>query len=170
MIAIHPCMCINERRLTSTGAPIDCNQANPCAQRCIQAGSELGSTSTTQDRCECFAGYKLAPDAINCLDVDECKLGLHTCNKSNEVCDNTRGGFRCLARRSSQLARAYIFDGDAFTGSTGLGASGSDRLSQPTSQLEQTSSSIQRLANTEFISLRLCPLGTRWSSERSQCL
>lgn len=109
-----------ERSLLSTnthtsptpGAPIDCNQANPCVQRCIRAGSQADSSDTTQDRCDCFAGYKLAPDAMNCLDVDECKLGLHSCNKLNELCDNTRGGYRCLARR--QLARAFILDQEAF--------------------------------------------------------
>lgn len=35
---------------------------------------------------------------MSCLDVDECKLGLHTCNKGSEVCDNTRGSYKCLAR------------------------------------------------------------------------
>ena len=30
-----------------------------------------------------------------CDDVDECKLGLHSCNE-NSVCQNTVGGYWCL--------------------------------------------------------------------------
>lgn len=137
-----------------TGSPIDCAQSNPCSQRCISS-SQFDTTnfrqrhriSSDKDRCDCFAGYKLAPDGVNCVDIDECKLNQHSCNKQSEVCDNTRGGFRCLARQNSLVQQAQ----------TTIGRS----LLTPFSDQD---------SGGEFVSLRLCPLGSRWNSEEKRCI
>lgn len=89
--------------LVDTNAPIDCNQAVPCAQKCIRGEPKIANFGQTPDRCGCFAGYKLAADGFNCLDIDECELNTHSCKRSSEVCDNTKGGFRCLARHDTNL-------------------------------------------------------------------
>lgn len=127
--------------LVEPGSPVDCLQANPCAQRCLTAGTYLDTTNprrrADRDRCECFAGYKLALDEVNCVDIDECKLNLHSCNKQTEICDNTKGSFRCLARLDS------------------LAGSGK--------------SAEQAEPSGEFVSSRLCPLGFRWSSSEGSC-
>lgn len=108
---------------------IDCNQPNTCTQKCVHgsAGEQpvrLGrrfefnlpaanrNKQPAADHCDCFAGYKLAADGFNCVDVDECSLETHTCNRETEVCDNTRGGFRCLARRQSKPSSSHMKQGN----------------------------------------------------------
>lgn len=142
----------------NTGSPVDCAQSNPCSQKCVPASTEVASFELDgtrsggygeQDRCDCFAGYKLASDGINCIDIDECKLGLHTCNKHSEVCDNTRGSFRCLARHRSSLPHISV---------SGNNNNNDDAIDH------------QGLTSAgDFSSLRLCPLGQRWNSEENRC-
>ncbi|XP_077540561.1 uncharacterized protein LOC144152891 isoform X5 [Haemaphysalis longicornis] len=59
-----------------------------CIGTCV---NEPGSYS-----CSCPAGYKLSHDKRTCMDIDECERG-DVCNGDNEVCLNTRGGYRCNA-------------------------------------------------------------------------
>lgn len=137
-----------------TGSPIDCSQSNPCSQRCIAAGTYDSASRRVldQDRCECFAGYKLAADRVNCVDIDECKLGLHSCDKKSELCDNIRGSFRCLARHG--------------TGPNQAVAAPAGRSLFHNSDLTRDS-----LANLdEFQPLRLCPPGSRWNAEERSCM
>ncbi|XP_037077300.1 fibrillin-3-like isoform X2 [Pollicipes pollicipes] len=44
-------------------------------------------------RCECPQGYVLGPESRQCQDINECSSG-SVC-RADEVCLNTRGGFRC---------------------------------------------------------------------------
>lgn len=65
----------------------------PCVGPCL---NEPGSY-----RCSCPNGYKLSEDGRSCIDIDECETGEAPCSKStfsfrsNDVCVNTRGGFKC---------------------------------------------------------------------------
>ncbi|KAG8225724.1 hypothetical protein J437_LFUL008109, partial [Ladona fulva] len=44
-------------------------------------------------RCTCPDGYRLGSDGRSCQDIDECEIG-NRC-KPNEICIDTRGGYRC---------------------------------------------------------------------------
>ena len=48
--------------------------------------------------CTCNGGY--TGDGIDCVDVDECADGTHTCQGS-ETCDNVDGTFECIAGKLS---------------------------------------------------------------------
>ncbi|XP_064473187.1 fibulin-1-like isoform X2 [Ornithodoros turicata] len=57
-----------------------------CIGTCI---NDPGSYS-----CSCPDGYSLGGDKRTCEDIDECEQP-EICNAENEVCLNTRGGYRC---------------------------------------------------------------------------
>lgn len=130
-----------ETNLPTAGAPVDCNTANACAHRCVP-----GAAPGHADRCECFTGYKLAADGVSCADIDECKLNLHTCSRHTEICDNTRGSFRCLARGTA--ARHSAAEVEAVSAAAG----GPLDEQQP-----------------KFASMRLCPPNNSWNAIEQQC-
>uniref|UniRef100_A0A6G1SFB0 Fibulin-1 n=1 Tax=Aceria tosichella TaxID=561515 RepID=A0A6G1SFB0_9ACAR len=144
--------------LIDSDAPIDCSQAtNVCSQRCLARGSldPVTRRPIEQDRCDCFSGFRLGQDGISCVDIDECKQNLHTCNRQSEICDNTHGSFRCLAQTSHshhQTNSRHQLQPSA--------RSLSLEEQPPVSLLEQPA---------PFASLRLCPLGSRWSSIENRC-
>lgn len=131
-------------QLIRTGAPIDCNSANACAHRCVSGGPSAG------DRCECFSGYKLASDGFSCSDLDECKLNLHTCNRQTEICDNTRGSFRCLARGSTMRHVQPV-------------------SSESAAEVESSPVNGQFEEQPKFASMRLCPPNQSWNAIEQRC-
>lgn len=46
-------------------------------------------------KCSCPTGYELLNDGRTCSDIDECSRGTADCGRADQVCVNTRGGFRC---------------------------------------------------------------------------
>lgn len=174
--------------LTEPGQAIDCARSNPCAQKCVQS-----SSSGARDRCDCFVGYKLAPDGLNCVDVDECKLNQHSCNRKSELCDNIAGGFRCLARsaggeqsgagHSKGLAADVSSSSDRIRATPShnwhpnpsLNVNPNPNLNQnlnpnPNPNNPDDQSAWDQLSGAQqFISLRLCPLNSRWNSHELRC-
>jgi len=73
-----------------------CTANNPCAQKCTDTGLAI--------ECSCLPGYELARDAINCLDIDECAVGVDTCDLLTQRCINTEGSFTCQNRDRSSGA------------------------------------------------------------------
>lgn len=55
---------------------------NPCKHVCHK--TPLGPV------CGCNAGYRLAPDGVSCVDVNECED-----DPCSQICHNTRGSFVC---------------------------------------------------------------------------
>ncbi|XP_070536953.1 fibrillin-1-like [Ptychodera flava] len=45
--------------------------------------------------CSCEAGFELHSDQKNCLDIDECDRGIHTCH-DQATCYNTYGSYNCF--------------------------------------------------------------------------
>ncbi|MCJ8750515.1 hypothetical protein PDJAM_G00270780, partial [Pangasius djambal] len=45
--------------------------------------------------CQCGVGFNR--DGHHCIDVDECRLELHSCD-GNAVCVNTPGGYECRCK------------------------------------------------------------------------
>lgn len=93
------------------------------------------------------------------MDIDECKLNQHSCNRQSEVCDNTVGGFRCLARQQhGSLARSLNFNNDnnnvGFSSDLAVNDNGESQIQS---------------AGAGFSSSRLCPIGMRWDSIDGRC-
>lgn len=167
---------------TISGQPIDCARSNPCSQRCVR-----GSLAGNQDRCDCFVGYKLAPDGLNCVDIDECKLNQHSCNRKSELCDNVPGGFRCLARNVMQHndgdynnnhdnnhSHSHSQQQHSASSSSASYATHAQMVHGDAHQVTRWGSlngEEKNLLNKaqKFVSLRLCPLNSRWNSQESRC-
>ena len=60
--------------------------------------------------CECNPGF--AGDGVECSDIDECSLSLHTCD-ANATCTNLKGSFSC--RCGSRFTGFEGFMGDGHT-------------------------------------------------------
>ncbi|MDH5673863.1 MAG: hypothetical protein OEZ06_17025 [Myxococcales bacterium] len=71
----------------SVGDPL-CDAAN-----CDEVASCDSSSGTA--KCTCPQGYyDFNADGSECVDLDECKAGVHNCD-DDATCENTQGGFEC---------------------------------------------------------------------------
>lgn len=77
------CVDINECQLTTT---------NKCSQLCLNAPEVSPHPASARVRCDCRAGYKLAPDGASCIDFDECAALTSSCEQR---CNNTVGSYLC---------------------------------------------------------------------------
>lgn len=101
------------------------------------------------------------------MDVDECQLNQHSCNRKSEICDNIAGGFRCLARNqhaSSHHGRSSL----------SLQLNGHNEQDEPSEvtrwgALGPDEGGLMRAAH-QFSSLRLCPLNSRWNEQEKRCV
>ncbi|XP_059080209.1 protein kinase C-binding protein NELL1-like isoform X4 [Tigriopus californicus] len=65
--------------------------------------------------CQCLEGYTNYQNPehggqLECVDVDECEHGLHTCD-SNSQCVNTEGSFKCVCQDESVCTDACVMGG-----------------------------------------------------------
>lgn len=51
--------------------------------------------------CKCNNGYELSNDDTSCIDIDECRLGIHECEGA---CINTEGSYTCSCPKDLILA------------------------------------------------------------------
>ncbi|XP_021928590.1 fibulin-1 isoform X3 [Zootermopsis nevadensis] len=68
--------------------PDRCKINNPCAHKCLDTGIAI--------ECSCHPGYKLASDERNCNDVNECALGIYSCDSEDQACRNEPGSYLCI--------------------------------------------------------------------------
>jgi len=76
-----------------------CSVNNLCAQKCTDTGLAI--------ECSCLPGYELALDDISCSDIDECTIGVDTCDLLTERCINEEGSFKCIKRDGSSSATSW---------------------------------------------------------------
>ncbi len=77
-----------------------CAHNNPCDQKCTDTGLAV--------ECSCHFGYELANDQRTCIDIDECALGVDTCDLLLEVCTNQAGGYLCAERSTDAATNSSI--------------------------------------------------------------
>ncbi|XP_033123917.1 signal peptide, CUB and EGF-like domain-containing protein 1 isoform X3 [Anneissia japonica] len=65
------------------------NEDEGCVHRCVNVPGSY--------YCACFDGFVLAEDGKNCVDKDECALGVHGCQ---DQCVNTIGRYECVCNNS----------------------------------------------------------------------
>lgn len=78
--------------------PADINECrerrNLCSHLCVNTGGSY--------HCECREGYELETDQRNCVNLDECRLGIDGCQHS-ELCRDTLGSYVCSCPRGYLL-------------------------------------------------------------------
>ena len=55
------------------------------------------------DPTKCEPGYRFSKLTYQCEDIDECRIGQHSCNLATHNCVNTNGAFNCFPMMSSNL-------------------------------------------------------------------
>jgi cysteine-rich repeat protein len=90
------CACLPGYVAGASGLGQTCRDANECANEGSGNDCDANATCTNTDggfTCSCNDGF--AGSGSECVDVDECALGMHDCDSTVEVCTNTSGSFTC---------------------------------------------------------------------------
>uniref|UniRef100_A0A803XP43 Pro-epidermal growth factor n=1 Tax=Meleagris gallopavo TaxID=9103 RepID=A0A803XP43_MELGA len=76
-------------------AEIMISDVDECAANMDHCNRNLSGCINTEGGyvCKCLEGYM--GDGLHCEDIDECKMGTHTCGE-NRTCTNTEGNFTCF--------------------------------------------------------------------------
>ena len=95
----YQCTCDNGYEKTIDGPAGTCQDIDEC-ERFHENGRGrlcLGICNNTPGsfECACPPGFELMNDRRTCADIDECGRGTAECTRDDQVCVNTRGGFRC---------------------------------------------------------------------------
>ncbi|KAL3851659.1 hypothetical protein ACJMK2_015388, partial [Sinanodonta woodiana] len=87
------------------GNGVVCTDVNECAVGTNACDKRLGRGMCTNTDgsyvCSCSTGFILAPDGLNCNDVDECTRQTDNCS---EICTNVDGGYLCSCQTGFRLA------------------------------------------------------------------
>jgi fibulin 1/2 len=93
----YQCTCHEGYQLAADGRV--CDDIDECAIWAERGGAPLclGICENTfgSYRCQCPNGYNMAGDGRTCQDVDECALRTANCLGEDDLCINTRGGYKC---------------------------------------------------------------------------
>lgn len=73
----------------------DIDECTQAAQNNIKLCLGICENNHGSFACTCPPGYRLSSDMRTCEDVDECLLRTAQCHNSDEICINTRGGYKC---------------------------------------------------------------------------
>ncbi|KAI9186379.1 hypothetical protein LWI28_016682 [Acer negundo] len=72
------------------------NPSYACKENSFCDDQTTANNSTGGYLCKCLHGYKGNPYLSHgCQDIDECKLGNHTCGEESH-CENIQGNYRCI--------------------------------------------------------------------------
>jgi fibulin 1/2 len=90
------CLCDEGYRLGTDGRT--CDDVDEC-QQAADAGVQVchGVCENTHGSftCVCPSGYQMASDGRTCQDINECAMRTAKCHNADDVCINTRGGYKC---------------------------------------------------------------------------
>uniref|UniRef100_A0A8C9FJH3 Epidermal growth factor n=1 Tax=Pavo cristatus TaxID=9049 RepID=A0A8C9FJH3_PAVCR len=86
VVVVHP--------LAKPGILQKLSNVDECAANMDHCNRNLSGCINTEGGyvCKCLEGYM--GDGLHCEDIDECKMGTHTCGE-NRTCTNTEGNFTC---------------------------------------------------------------------------
>uniref|UniRef100_A0A8C3TT75 Epidermal growth factor n=1 Tax=Catharus ustulatus TaxID=91951 RepID=A0A8C3TT75_CATUS len=91
------CHALDSSNSTAGTCPVPCSVSDidECAVHMDRCNRSVSNCINTEGGyvCECLEGY--TGDGVHCYDIDECKMGSHTCGE-NMTCTNTEGNFTCL--------------------------------------------------------------------------
>ncbi|CAL2030336.1 unnamed protein product [Caenorhabditis brenneri] len=94
------CIEMNEICNGKKECPLGDDESEKCSE-CATKGCGHHCTNTpTGAKCECRKGYRLNPDGVTCVDLDECTLPERACH---HFCENQIGSFRCTCATGYHL-------------------------------------------------------------------
>ncbi|KAG8193076.1 hypothetical protein JTE90_017827 [Oedothorax gibbosus] len=93
-----------------------CEDVNECAEgrhKCLP-GKEQCENVPGAYRCQqitaprtCPAGRQFDASTGSCEDVNECRVGAHSCDPSTHTCENSIGSYRCVPRQDNNCPHGY---------------------------------------------------------------
>ncbi|XP_071818169.1 uncharacterized protein [Apostichopus japonicus] len=89
----HLCRCPLGYRLTRSSSR-GCEDVDECTALPTSCRGGCENTDGSY-RCLCPEGYNLSENGYSCNDIDECALGLHSCDQEDQECFNTLGSYKC---------------------------------------------------------------------------
>ncbi|EGT45396.1 hypothetical protein CAEBREN_06620 [Caenorhabditis brenneri] len=94
------CIQMNELCNAKKECPMGDDESEKCSECSTKRCGHHCKNTPTGAKCECRKGYRLNPDGITCVDIDECTLPKRACH---HFCENHIGSFRCSCAKGYNL-------------------------------------------------------------------